>query len=87
MGGMRQVTQITALFENWTTYSELLNDSLSAQGSLNEKNNIYLESTASYIEKLRAETERTYDILFDQDAVNGFSGVFTQALKVFNDYI
>lgn len=87
MGGMRQVTQITALFENWTTYSELLNDSLSAQGSLNEKNNIYLESTTSYMEKLGAETERTYDILFDQDAVNGFSGVFTQALKVFNDYI
>jgi len=35
MGGMRQVNQVMALFENWATYSDLLNDSLSAQGSLN----------------------------------------------------
>lgn len=87
MGGMRQVTQVTALFENWTMYSQMLNTSLSAQGTLNEKNNIYLESTAAYMERLGAETERTYDILFNQDTVNGFAGVFTQALKVFNDYI
>ena len=87
MGGMRQVTQITALFENWTTYSELLNQSLSSQGSLNEKNNTYLESTAAYMEKLGAETERTYDILFDQNTVNGFANVFTNALKLFNNFI
>ena len=87
MGGMRQVTQITALFENWTTYSELLNQSLSSQGSLNEKNNIYLESTAAYMKELRAQTERTYDILFNQDAVNGFASIFTKALELFNDYI
>lgn len=87
MGGMRQVTQITALFENWTTYSELLNQSLSSQGSLNEKNNIYLESTAAYMEKLGAETERTYDILFNQDTVNGFASVFTGVLNIFNDFI
>jgi len=28
MGGQRQVNQLMALFDNWTTYSELLNTSL-----------------------------------------------------------
>ena len=87
MGGMRQVNQITALFENWTMYSELLNDSLTAQGSLNEKNDIYLQSTAAHMEQLRAETERTYDILFNQDTVNSFTDIFRGALDLFNDYI
>ena len=87
MGGMRQVNQITALFENWTTYSELLNDSLSAQGSLNEKNDIYLQSTAAHMEQFRAEVEKTYDILFDQNTVNGFADVFKNALGLFNNFI
>ena len=87
MGGMRQVNQITALFENWTMYSNLLNDSLSAQGTLNEKNNIYLESTAAHIEQLNAEAEHTYDILFDQNIVKGFTDIFKTALGTFNDYI
>ena len=87
MGGIRQVNQITALFEHWTTYSELLNDSLSAQGTLNEKNDIYLESTAAHMEQLGAETERTYDILFDQGTVNGFVDIFKEALTLFNDYL
>jgi len=34
MGGMRQVNQITSLFENWDMYAELLNDSLNAEGTL-----------------------------------------------------
>lgn len=87
MGGIRQVNQITALFEHWTTYSELLNDSLSAQGTLNEKNDIYLKSTAAHMEQLGAETERTYDILFDQGTVNGFVDIFKEALTLFNDYL
>ena len=87
MGGQRQITQITALFENWTTYSELLNDSLSAQGTLNQKNDIYLESTAAHMQQLATETERTYDILFNQKTVNTFADVFKTALKTFNDYL
>ena len=87
MGGQRQITQISALFENWTTYSDLLNDSLTAQGTLNQKNNIYLESTAAHMRQLSAETERTYDIMFNQDTVNSFADIFKTALKTFNDYL
>ena len=87
MGGTRQVNQITTLFENWTMYSQLLNDSLSAQGTLNEKNDVYLESTAAHMKELATETERTYDILFDQDTVNGFTDIFRDTLNLFNNFI
>ena len=87
MGGMRQVNQITALFQNWTMYSELLNDSLTAQGTLNEKNDVYLDSMAAHLEKLSAEAERTYDILFDPDTVNLFTDALNGVLTSFNDFI
>lgn len=87
MGGMRQVNQITALFQNWTMYSELLNDSLTAQGTLNEKNDVYLDSMAAHLEKLSAEAERTYDILFDPDTINIFTDALNGVLTSFNDFI
>lgn len=87
MGGQRQITQVMALFDNWGVYLDNLNTSLNAQGALNEKNNVYLESTAAHLEQLGTEAERTYDILFDQNTVNGFVDIFDKALIGFNDFI
>lgn len=87
MGGTRQVTQITALFENWTRYSDLLNESLNSQGTLNEKNATYMEGLAAQLQILGAETERTYDILFDTKGYNSLVNVGTKLLGMFNDFI
>ena len=87
MGGIRQVTQVVALFDNWTKYSDLLNASLSAQGTLNQKNDVYLQSTAAHLEQLGAEAERTYAALFDMDTVNVFVDALGGALSIFNDFI
>jgi len=87
MGGTRQVTQISALFENWDMYSQLLNDSLNAQGTLAEKNAIYMESLAAQLERLGTETERTYSILFDTEGYNSLVNLGTKALEMFNNFI
>jgi hypothetical protein len=39
------------------------------------------------MKQLAAETERTYDIMFDQKAVNGFTDIFKGVLGTFNDFI
>ena len=87
MGGQRQITQLIALFDNWTRYSDLLNVSLTAQGTLDEKNSRYLDSMAAHMQKLTTQAQRTYDVLFDTKAVNGFTDMFRGALTAFNDYI
>jgi len=87
MGGMRQVNQITSLFENWDMYAELLNDSLNAEGTLLQKNDVYLESTAAHMKSLQAETERTADVLFDTDTINFFTDALNKTLTLFNDFI
>lgn len=87
MGGQRQVNQIVSLFNNWETYSKLLNDSLSAQGTLTQKNDVYLESTAAHMKELSAQVERLYDALINQDSINTFADTFKGVLSTFNDFV
>lgn len=69
MGGQRQVNQLMALFDNWTTYSELLNTSLESEGTLAEKNSRYMESLGAKMEQLGAAGERVKDALIDSDSM------------------
>ena len=68
-------------------YSEMLNVSLGAQGTLQEKNSIYLESVKAHMEQLNVETERTYQILSDTKALNAVTDLARMALDSFNDLI
>ena len=79
MGGQRQVNQLMALFDNWTTYSELLNTSLEAEGTLAQKNSVYMESLGAKMEQFGAAGERVKDALIDSDSlktvIEGLTGV------------
>lgn len=68
-------------------YTDSLKMSANAAGTLQEQQDIYMESTVAHLRKLRTETERTYDILFDQDAVNGMSDAMTGLLSIFNEWM
>jgi len=46
-----------------------------------------LESTAAHLQKLGTESERTADLLFDQNTVNGFVDALNKVLTLFNDFI
>ena len=87
MAGKRQYNNLVALFENWDMYTDALNMSANAAGTLQEQQEIYLESTAAHLQQLRTEAEKTYDILFDQDTVNGFADVLKGTLGIFNNFI
>lgn len=87
MAGKRQYNNLIALFDNWDMYTKALNTSMDAMGTLQEQQDTYMESTAAHLKQLRAEAENTYDILFNQDTVNGFADALTNALGIFNNFI
>lgn len=87
MAGARQYNNLVALFDNWDMYTDALETSANAAGTLQEQQDIYMESTEAHLQKLRTESQRTYDILFNQDTVNGFADALTGVLTVFNNYI
>ena len=87
MAGTRQYNNLLSLFDNWDMYTKALETSANAAGTLQEQQDIYMESTAAHLKQLSTEAERTYDILFDQDTVNGFTDTLTSLLDKFNDFI
>lgn len=85
--GKQQYSRFIALFDNWDMYERALEDSKTAMGTLQEQQDIYMESTAAHLQKLTTEAERTYDILFDTDSVNDMTDAVTGLLSVFNDFL
>lgn len=68
-------------------YNEAVNTSINSVGTLQHQQDIYMESTAAHLEQLRTEADRTYDILFDQDAVNSIADAITGVITVFNNFL
>lgn len=80
MAGQRQYNNLLALFDNFEQYNKALNTAQNAAGTLQEQQDIYMESTAAHLEVLRASVEDIYDSLADTDSINGLiDGLSTAA--------
>ena len=87
MAGTRQYNNLLSLFDNWEMYTEALQTSTNAAGTLQHQQDIYMESTRAHLKQLKAEAEETYNTLLDADAINTFADIFTYAIGEFNDFI
>ena len=87
MAGTRQYNNLLSLFDNWDMYQDALKMSAESAGTLQKQQDIYMESTKAHLQQLSTEAERTYDILFNQDTVNGFADALTGVLSIFNDLL
>ena len=87
MAGKRQYNNLIALFENWDMYTKALNTSMDSLGTLQKQQDIYMDSTAAHLKQLRAESEETYDILFNTEDVNNFTDALTGLLGIFNNFL
>ena len=70
MAGKRQYNNLIALFDNWDMYTNALNTSQNALGTLSKQNDIYMESVEGHLNQLRTATEGFYDSLMDADGLN-----------------
>jgi hypothetical protein len=68
-------------------YTEAVETSQNAVGTLQNQQDTYMESTAAHLQQLSTEAEKTYDILFDTDTVNNFTDALTGVLSIFNNLI
>ena len=87
IGGKMQYSRLIALMDNWDMYTKTLETSRNAAGELQKEQDIYMQSTEAHLQKLKTEAERTYNTLFDMDAVNGFADSLTGLLGIFNNFL
>ena len=87
MAGTRQYNNLLSLFDNWDMYTNALETSADAAGTLQKQQDIYMESTVAHLQQLSTEAERTYSILFNTDTINDFVDAGTGALSIFNNFL
>ena len=73
MAGQRQYSNLIALFDNFEKYNQALNTAQNAAGTLQEQQDIYMESTAAHLQTLKAAVENIYDSLADTDSINSIA--------------
>ena len=87
MAGKRQYNNLIALFDNWDMYTEALETSQNAMGTLQEQQDIYTESTAAKLKELKATWEDLYGSLIDNDELNtGIDGL-KNLVQIFDNFI
>lgn len=87
MAGKRQYNNLVALFENWDMYTDALNTSVDATGTLQEQQEIYMESMEAHLQQMSTEAEKTYDVLFNEEVIKDVADAITGVLTIFNDFI
>lgn len=87
VAGVRQYNQLMSLMDNWDFFQENLVTAYESTGTLAKQQEIYMDSLEAKMNTLRAEMEKTWNTLFDEDTAKGFIDVLTTGLKGFNTLI
>ncbi len=87
LAGKRQYNNLLALFDNWDMYTEALETSRDAAGTLQEQQDIYMESTAAHIQELKTQWEDFYDSLLDNGTINNLLKGLSQSVGLLSNFI
>lgn len=80
IAGLEQYNRLISLMENWTMYEDALAVSQDSAGAAMEQNAIRMDSIEAKLTNLRAEAERLYMALSDEDMTKGAIDAVTFAV-------
>ena len=87
MAGTRQYNNLLALFDNWDMYTDALNTSANAAGTLQQQQDIYMESTEAHLQQLGTAMEDVYDSMFNTESFNKLLDIITLAVNGLADFV
>ena len=86
MAGKRQYNNLVALFDNWDMYGEALQTSMEAAGTLEEQQEIALDSLSNKMDQLKATAEDLYDSLYDEEDIKSLIEGITHVVQGLADF-
>ena len=86
MAGTRQYNNLLSLFDNWDMYTEAMETSANAAGTLQKQQDTYMESTAAHLQKLSTTAEDLYDTLIKPEEINALLDTFTNGIDVLGTF-
>ena len=87
VAGIRQYTQLIALMDNWDTFEMNLTVAESAEGTLQEQQDIWAESWEAAQKRVQASAEDLYKSLIDDKAFIVLNNVFADLLSTVDEFL
>lgn len=87
MAGQRQYSRLLALFDNFDQYEKALKTAQNAQGTLQEQQDTYMDSTQAHLRQLKAAVESIFQAFADTDAINGLIDGLTVLAKLAGNFV
>lgn len=87
MAGKMQYSRLISLFENWDMYTDALNTSQNALGTLQEQQDIYMESTAAHLQKLQSAWDRVSNAMVNNEGINSVIDAFANAVTGIGNFV
>ena len=87
MAGTRQYNNLLSLFDNWDMYTESLEMSANAAGTLQKQQDIYMESTQAHLKELKTTWQDLYDSAINDDEINGGIDLLRNLVQTFDNFI
>lgn len=87
VGGTRQYAQLVALMDNWDTFQSNLTIAKTADGSLQEQQDIYAEGWEAALKRVQAAAESIYSDIIDDDFFIKLADGLTDILKLVDQLI
>lgn len=87
IAGKRQYNNLISLFNSWDMYTDALNTSKNAMGTLQEQQDIYEERTTAHIQELTTAFEDLYDSAWDSDVFKGVVDTLTGIINIFSSFV
>lgn len=86
MAGKRQYNNLIALFNNWDMYSNALETSANALGTLQKQQDIYMESTNAKLKRLKASWQDLYKSIGNTKTINTFIDFGRNFVQTFDNF-
>ena len=86
MAGTRQYNNLLSLFDNWDMYTDALNTSAEAAGTLQHQQDIYMETTEAHLQQLKTSAEDVYDTLIKTEEINVIIDIFKNGTDVLGSF-
>ena len=87
MAGKRQYNNLIALFDNWDMYTEAVETSANAMGTLQNQQDIYMESADAHVQIMRTSFEDLYDSLLDEETIIAVTDKITKVVEKMTSFV
>ena len=86
VAGRYQYNSMMTIFDNWDRVLKTREESINSQGTLQEQQDIYMESTEAHLKQLQASAEKVYQTVLEASSINKVADSISSVIDLVGNF-